>query len=188
MKKLLLKKSLILLVSFGFLFTACDEVAKKLTVDVPVNTPPIELNLLNNDLINGTQVQKVAALIEEDVVLAEKEINIGLYDKLSEENRDIKNLKKIIFNEGKLVVKEPQDYDLTTLNGLKVYFEEDLVAEVVEVVESTRTLKFRIQKDDIKKYTEKELIKVTVKGKQKITVPKIVTDLYLKFTAKVGLK
>ncbi len=190
MKKNLLKKGSTLLVVLTLLFASCEDIKDKIALDIPLNPPAIELDLLGNesDAVDGnsTATQKVAAQ-DEDIVLGQEHFNLGLLDALKEEGEVIDNLKELTFNEAVIEVVKPADYDLKTLLGLKMYFDNDLVAEVSDVNENTRKLTIKISQKDIKEYMNKETILVTIKGKQRPTVPKVSTKVYLKFTAKVGL-
>ncbi len=188
MKTNLLKKSIFLFV-FSILLASCDDVKEMLTISVPINPPAVDLKLTNEGFINPTsQVQRIVAADEDEVVLAEKRFSMGVVKAIEARDASIENLKKIIFNSAELLVIEPKDYDLNTLKGLKFYFDEELVAEVSGADNENRKVLLDIKKDDILEYAKKESILVRVTGKEKLTVPSVNAKLILKFTAKVGMK
>ncbi len=188
MKKSLSTIKLFSLIILTLFLSSCDDISQKITVNIPVNPPAIELDLINNDLETPILQSIQKQTQEEKIVLVQKRFDLGLFETLKSQNQDIKNLKELTFDSANIEVISPKDYDLSTLNGIEIYFEEDLVAKVVDIDNNNRSLTLKTHQKDVKKYSKNKTILLTVKGAEKPTVAEVKAKLHLKFTAKLGLK
>ncbi len=198
MKKSLFKTSSILFIALSLFLSSCDDVKNLLTIEVPVNPPAVDLNLINPPELAEDGQQKVALFDEGEIVLAEKTFKMGLIEALKEHDADIANLKKLTLKTAAInvidvdhyILKEYdlEKYDLTELSDIKVYFDKELVAEVLKVDKLNKKIIFKITKGDIMSYANKKDILVQITGKKKLSVLRINAKLTLEFLAKVGLK
>lgn len=185
MNKRIQQTAMALIVLFvSVAFSACEDLTKNISVNIPITPTPVEFKLLGD--LQLPPIEKVSGEQTADIVLAEAVLNTSLKTQLSKEGYNIDQLKALTFDKAEVEVKEPKEYPIDKLVGIKVYFEEQLVGEIKKAANSDKRVEITINKTDMLKYAEKTDLKVTIKGKEKPRVEELLLLLHTKFTAKVS--
>lgn len=161
---------------------SCDKLKDAIVTDFELKPPPVNFDIPNISTLAVTRAAG-AEVWERNLTLSTE-----IAKKLEEKGVSFDNVKGFEINKVLIKVKEPADYDVKGLVGIKIFLgtPSELYAEAVDT-DGKNTLVFKIMKDDVKKFLKQDKIDIKVTGPAlKGDIPSVNVDLSFVFKIEVS--